>query len=217
MGSYLINTSPNAAITVNLIQGRVLLEPLSYCELHNQDKARAKQIYNSKELNLFVAESEKELELILKNKETLQKIEIQSESTTETEDAPESEEDSKTSEDNTEDSSEETNNQNNNTEETVTTAQDETPVTTPTEETVVTESGDPEKIEESKETEKEESPEEDQKAKNRQQIVDAINIYRSQGNLRALKEMATKLGIHFMHNIGFNALTLKIMEHIDHK
>jgi hypothetical protein len=69
MAGYIINTSTKATVTVNLVQGRVQIAPLSYCELHDQDLEKAKAIYNSNELNLYVAETEKEVQLILGKKE----------------------------------------------------------------------------------------------------------------------------------------------------
>lgn len=66
--AYIINISTNAATTLNLQQGRVKLEPLDYCEIHTADLEFAREHYNSKELNLYIAETDKELELILSSK-----------------------------------------------------------------------------------------------------------------------------------------------------
>ena len=66
--AYIINISTNAATTLNLQQGRVKLEPLDYCEIHAADLEFAREHYNNKDLNLYIAETDKELELIISSK-----------------------------------------------------------------------------------------------------------------------------------------------------
>lgn len=66
--AYIINISINAATTLNLQQGRVKLEPLDYCEIHAADLEFAREHYNNKDLNLYIAETDKELELIISSK-----------------------------------------------------------------------------------------------------------------------------------------------------
>ena len=55
----------------------------------------------------------------------------------------------------------------------------------------------------------------DPKEKAKKEIEERIELYRSQGNLNDLKELATKLGISYMYNISFDKLAEKILMHIN--
>lgn len=63
--AYIVNISDNTAVTINLQQGRVQLNPKEYAELSPLDVEPAKKNYNSKELGLCVVETEQELRMIV--------------------------------------------------------------------------------------------------------------------------------------------------------
>lgn len=63
--AYIVNISDNAAVTINLQQGRVQLNPKEYAELSPLDVEPAKKNYNSKEFGLCVVETEQELRMIV--------------------------------------------------------------------------------------------------------------------------------------------------------
>ena len=63
--AYIVNISDNTAVTINLQQGRVQLNPKEYAELSPLDVEPAKKNYNSKEFGLCVVETEQELRMIV--------------------------------------------------------------------------------------------------------------------------------------------------------
>lgn len=200
--AYIINTSPVALTTLNLVQGRVQLEPLSYCELQDVDASYAKQVYNSKDLNLYVAETKEELDLILGayKKPEEPKQEVPSGIAIITEDAVTvvSSEESAQSEE-TEESEEESLEEDQSSE-------------------VVTEEQGSEETskedsEESKESQ-ENSSEEDPKQKYIETIKASIDSYREAADIESLKALAKTLGISFMYNISFDKLSEKILTKI---
>ena len=211
--AYIINTSTVAAVTLNLSQGRVQLEPQQYCELHDNDLEKAKACYNNKDLNLYLAMTKEELDLILQDKH--QKTEManikaieegavvisdrplpiptidnagQSEDEDDVED--EDEVDVEDAEDEVEDETED--------EVDVEDAEwtDETPA--PVED-----------------VEEETKEEEDQTAKLAKENLQAqIEILREADNLEGLKDLATKLSVPYTHNIKAETLANKLLEYL---
>jgi hypothetical protein len=194
MTAYIINTSKVAATTVNLIQGRVQIAPLSYCELHEQDLEKARKYYNSKDLNLFVAESEEELNLLLpeehKENENENDVDENNDDENDASDADENEGTGNSGE--SDNASDETSN-----------------------------------IEEAKEdgkdpqegtsNENEQKDANDDDAENDQdqkkaQIKEIVALYLEQGNLDAIKDLASKLEIRYMPNIRIDTLASRILD-----
>ena len=169
--AYIVNISETTAITVNLSQGRVQLEPNGYCELHPLDLERAKKCYNSKEVGLCVVETDHELELLTSKKEQPAR---------------------KPKTDEVAPATAQTNSQIN----------DQSAVVPPAPVTATENSSD-------------DSSDVDPKEKAKKEIEERIELYRSQGNLNDLKELATKLGISYMYNISFDKLAEKILMHIN--
>lgn len=62
--AYVININANSAVTLNLVQGQVMLEPFQHCTIDFRDEEFAKKNYNDQKLGLYYAETEKELDLI---------------------------------------------------------------------------------------------------------------------------------------------------------
>lgn len=198
--AYIVNISETAAITLNLAQGRVQLEPKGYCVLSSIDIEQAKQNYNSKELGLCVVETEQELNLILGKQTATFAADIKPENLVlapdmetipdpgfipsvqetdvaeETDDSDEDEtsENSINEEDNEEDNEKDNNN-----------GKDE-----------------------------EELSEE---AKAKRKLINTIEAYRAADNLNGLKELATKLNIPYMYNISFDKLASKVLLHLEEK
>lgn len=215
--AYIINTSTVAAVTLNLSQGRVQLEPQQYCELHDNDLEKAKACYNNKDLNLYLAMTKEELDLILQDKH--QKTEManikaieegavvisdrplpipaidnagQSEDEVDVEDEDEDEVDVEDAEDEVEDETEDD-------------VEDEVEAAEWTDET-------PAPVEDVEEETKEE---EDQTAKLAKENLQAqIEILREADNLEGLKDLATKLSVPYTHNIKAETLANKLLEYL---
>lgn len=185
--AYIININPTGAVTIELSQGRVQLDPLKYCELYPKDIERALKIYNNAEMGLYVAETDKELNLILDG----HKSKVKSNENTE----PIVNPDTDTNNDQDPDSETE--------------KSDEEDSTT-TEETVTENPTDADEDS----TDTEEETEEDKEEAIKKQIIDSVEKYRAANNLNALKELAAKLKIPFMHNISSNTLANKIIDSI---
>lgn len=180
--AYVINTSTSAAVTLNLAQGRVQLAPRSYCTLHSVDLERARRIYNSKDLNLYVAETDAELELILGPIDE----EKQEDPGTETSPIDEDPVDIGPSEPKDPDVDTESE------------AQDDN-------DTLVTSA--PAQL-------GGQSEEEPDKAVIKQQLLDSIEVLRTQNDIDPLKELATHFGIQFMPNIGIDKLAARIVDFV---
>lgn len=199
--AYIINTSTVAAVTLNLSQGRVQLEPQQYCELHDNDLEKAKTCYNNKDLNLYLAMTKEELDLILQDKHQktemanikaieeeavvisdrplpIPTIDNAGQSEDEVEDEVEAEvEDEAEDEDEVEDAE----------------WTDETPAP----------------------VEEETKEEEDQTAKLAKENLQAqIEILREADNLEGLKDLATKLSVPYTHNIKAETLANKLLEYL---
>ena len=194
--AYIINTSTVAAVTLNLSQGRVQLEPQQYCELHDNDLEKAKTCYNNKDLNLYLAMTKEELDLILQDKH--QKTEMANIKAIEEEavvisdrplpiptidNAGQSEDEVETEvEDEAEDE-----------DEVDAELTDETPAP----------------------VEEETKEEEDQTAKLAKENLQAqIEILREADNLEGLKDLATKLSVPYTHNIKAETLANKLLEYL---
>lgn len=78
--AYIVNISDNAAVTINLQQGRVQLNPKEYAELSPLDVEPAKKNYNSKEFGLCVVETEQELRMIVPEQKAEESEESEEES-----------------------------------------------------------------------------------------------------------------------------------------
>ena len=197
--AYIINTSTVAAVTLNLSQGRVQLEPQQYCELHDNDLEKAKACYNNKDLNLYLAMTKEELDLILQDKH--QKTEMANIKAIEDEavvisdrplpiptidNAGQSEDEVEAEvEDEAEDEVDVEDGE----------CADETPAPA-------------EDVEETKE-------EEDQTAKLAKENLQAqIEILREADNLEGLKDLATKLSVPYTHNIKAETLANKLLEYL---
>ena len=219
--AYIINTSTVAAVTLNLSQGRVQLEPQQYCELHDNDLEKAKACYNNKDLNLYLAMTKEELDLILQDKH--QKTEManikaieegavvisdrplpiptidnagQSEDEDDVED--EDEVDVEDAEDEVEDETEDE-------------VEDETEDEVDVEDAEWTDET-PAPVEDVEEETKEE---EDQTAKLAKENLQAqIEILREADNLEGLKDLATKLSVPYTHNIKAETLANKLLEYL---
>nr|DAD80555.1 MAG TPA: hypothetical protein [Siphoviridae sp. ctYh54] len=206
--AYIINTSTVAAVTLNLSQGRVQLEPQQYCELHDNDLEKAKACYNNKDLNLYLAMTKEELDLILQDKHQktemvnikaieegavvisdrplpIPTIDNAGQSVDDIEDEDDVEDDIE-DEDNVED-------------------EDEAEDAEWTDET-------PAPVEDVEEETKEE---EDQTAKLAKENLQAqIEILRGTDNLEGLKDLATKLSVPYTHNIKAETLANKLLEYL---
>ena len=190
--AYIININPTGAVTIELSQGRVQLDPLKYCELHPQDIERALKVYNNAQMGLYVAETDKELTMILEGNKSVTKNDEE-----DTEPVPDSDPNSV----DPQSQNVVLENSNENIPETT------TEVETETEETVNENSTNETKTEEPKAAENTEDA-------IKKQIIDSVEKYRAAGNLNALKELASKLKISFMYNISLNTLANKIIESI---
>ena len=202
--AYLINTSNIAATTVNLAQGRVQLEPLTYCELHDIDIEKARKFYNSAELNLYVAETDKELNLILNPDKNNQKDEnTDAENTVSNSIATADPLDPVDSPDPTD----QVENQNQVASDLV-----ENTADVPVVPITVSENVPVDPVEEPIKTEENDQ---NQKEALKKQIISHVELYKQQRNLIALKELAAKLGIPFMHNISIEKLANRIIQSLD--
>lgn len=223
--AYIINTSTVAAVTLNLSQGRVRLEPQQYCELHDQDLDKARTYYNNKDLNLYVANTDKELELILETKhQKTEKVnaEVIKEAINEavvvsdrplpipTVDNAEQSADGK--EDVEEIEKEEESKEN---------AEDDSihepyipVILKDPENNILDEKEDIEEIEEVP-AEEETKEEEDQTAKlAKENLQTQIEILRETNNLDGLKDLATKLSVPYTHNIKAETLANKLLDYL---
>lgn len=205
--AYIINTSTVAAVTLNLSQGRVQLEPQQYCELHDNDLEKAKACYNNKDLNLYLAMTKEELDLILQDKH--QKAEMANMKTIEEEAVVISDRPLPIPTiDNAGQSEDEVDAE----------LTDETPA--PAEDAEdETEDEDEVDAEWTDETpapvEEETKEEEDQTAKLAKENLQAqIEILREADNLEGLKDLATKLSVPYTHNIKAETLANKLLEYL---
>ena len=226
--AYIINTSTVAAVTLNLSQGRVQLEPQQYCELHDNDLEKAKACYNNKDLNLYLAMTKEELDLILQDKHQktemvnikaieegavvisdrplpIPTIDNAGQSVDDIEDEDDVEDDIE-DEDNVEDDIEDEDDVEDDIEdEDNVEDEDEAEDAEWTDET-------PAPVEDVEEETKEE---EDQTAKLAKENLQAqIEILRGTDNLEGLKDLATKLSVPYTHNIKAETLANKLLEYL---
>ena len=183
--SYIINISDTNTTTINLVQGRVELKPKEWRALCPEDVDRARKLYNKKELNLCIVNSQREIELIVGASEKP--------ITEETENIITNDESTQTSTD-----SESTETQDGETTESTGSAETSVDTENSSQETETTESED-------------EDEDLDPEAKAIKDLRERIAQYRSEGNLNALKELATKLSVNFMPNIGTDKLAERIL------
>lgn len=198
--AYIINTSSTAATTLNLAQGRVQLAPRSYCELHAIDIERARRLYNSKELNLYIVETDKELELILGSKKEKSDQDETKTSAPDLNTQPVTNENIAGS---TSDNSEP-----DETAQILALKNQYEQLTEKDAEETKSEIQDPNPEEEQKDTEQSQNDQNAMKLK----LIEQVKLARMQGSIAVLKELATKLGIQFMPNIGIDKLTARILD-----
>lgn len=234
--AYLINTSKTAATTVNLSQGRVCIRPQSFTEVVDADIDTARKFYNSKELNLFLAESKEEMDLILGSanvelQENADEVQTNADGTDEQNKTEDSEQngdeqdsqnakfgDSEGDQDKSdEENSDETVNNQKTTDETKTENEN-----SEDEEDKPETKEDESEAENDSETENNEDTEElsDEEKQKQEEIKVAIikdiaKCREDNKNIQELKRIATNIDITFAPNIKFDTLEAKIISYLD--